>query len=62
MSAPELSRNEKSSTSLDKEDASVVVKDLPSSEQASQLEREEYLVEDYAHDVTVKVRGFILSW
>ncbi|KZV74273.1 OPT superfamily oligopeptide transporter [Peniophora sp. CONT] len=55
MSAPELSRNEKSSTSLDKEDASVVVKDLPSSEDASQLEREEYLVEDYAHDVTVKV-------
>ena len=57
MATPELSRNEKSSASLDKVDsASVDVKALPDSEQASQLEREEYLVEDYAHDVTVKVR------
>lgn len=55
MSAPELSRNEKSSTSLEKDDASVVVKDLAISEQKPQLEREEYLVEDYAHDVSVKV-------
>ncbi|KAI0028507.1 OPT superfamily oligopeptide transporter [Vararia minispora EC-137] len=35
--------------------STVDAKDLPESEQSSGYDREEYLVKDYAHDVTVKV-------
>jgi len=58
MPQPELTKNSMVLREKEKTEsiADVGVKELPASEQTSEYERDEYLVKDYAHDVTVKVR------